>query len=92
MDFKKSLHVFIFPNECRHVTSLKTIWFPKCTTVAFYCGLLRRGKAKGEQFTVVKYESKTLDIFILLHIMVNRCEKPEIHDVAKSQLNSSVGY
>lgn len=92
MDFKKALHVFIFPNECRHVTSLKTALFPNCTTVAFYCGLLRRGKAKGEQFTVVKYESKTLDIFILLHIMVNRCEKPEIHDVAKSQLNSSVGY
>ena len=92
VDFKKSLHVFIFANKCRHVTSLKTALFPKCTTVAFYCGLLRRGKAKGEQFTVVKYESKAVDIFILLHIMVNSCEKPEIHDVAKSQFNSSVGY
>ena len=65
--------------------------------VYYCCFLLRsaqeaRGKAKDEQFTVVKYESKALDIFILLHIMVNRCEKPEIHDVAKSQLNSSVGY
>ena len=54
VDFKKSLHVFIFANKCRHVTSLKTALFPKCTTGAFYCGLLRRGKAKGEQFTVVK--------------------------------------
>ena len=52
--FKKSLHVFIFANKCRHVTSLKTALFPKCTTGAFYCGLLRRGNAKGEQFTVVK--------------------------------------
>ena len=65
---------------------------PKLYYCCFLFSLLRRGKAKGEQFTVVKYESKTLDIFILLHIMVNRCEKPEIHDVAKSQLNSSVGY
>ena len=75
-----------------HVKSLKTALFLKCTTVAFYSGLLRKGKAKVEQFTIVKYESKALHIFILLHIMVNRCEKPEIHDVAKYQLNSSVGY
>ena len=92
VDFKNSPQVVIFANKCRHVTSLKTALFPKCTTVAFYCGLLRRGKATGERFTVVKYESKAVDIFILLHIMVNRCQKPEIHYFAKSQLNSSVRY
>ena len=91
VDFKNSPQVVIFA-KCRHVTSSKTALFLKCTTVAFYCGLLRRGKAKGKRFTVVKYESKAVDIFILLHIMVNRCQKPEIHYVAKSQLNSSVGY
>ena len=32
------------------------------------------------------------DIFILLQSMVNRYEKPEIHFVAKTQLNSSVEY
>ena len=78
--------------QARNVFKNSIVPKVQCTTIAFYCGLLRRGKAKGERFTVVKYESKAVDIFILLHIMVNRFQKPEIHYVAKSQLNSSVGY
>ena len=31
-------------------------------------------------------------ILILLHSMVNRCKNPEIHAVARSELNSWVGY
>ena len=36
--------------------------------------------------------SNAVDIFILLHSMVNRCKNPEIHAVARSELNSWVGY
>ena len=41
---------------------------------------------------LLKYESNAVDIFILLHSMVNHCENPEIHAVARSELNSWVGY
>ena len=44
VDFKKSQHVFISANKCRHVTSLITALFPKCTTVTFQCCLLTRRK------------------------------------------------
>lgn len=90
MDFKKSQHVFISANKCRHVTSLITALFPKCTTVTSSAVCSRR--EKGQRFTVVKYESNAVDIFILLHSMVNRCKNPEIHAVARSELNSWVGY
>ena len=44
VNFKKSQHVFISANKCRHVTSLITALFPKCTTVTFQCGLFTRRK------------------------------------------------
>ena len=90
MDFKTSQHVFISANKCRHVTSLITALFPKCTTVSSSAVCSRR--EKGQRFTVVKYESNAVDIFILLHSMVNRCKNPEIQAVARSELNSWVGY
>lgn len=90
MNFKKSQHVFISANKCRHVTSLITALFPKCTTVTSSAVCSRQ--EKGQRFTVVKYESNAVDIFILLHSMVNRCKNPEIHAVARSELNSWVGY
>ena len=43
-------------------------------------------KKKGYWFTVVKYESNAVDIFILLLGMVNRCKNPEINAVARSRL------
>ena len=91
MDFKTSQHVFISAKKCRHVTSLITALFPKCTTVTFYSAVYSRGE-KGQRFTVVKYESNAVDIFILLNSMVNRCKSTEIHAVARSELNNWVGY
>ena len=46
-------------------------------------------REKGQRFTVVKYESNAVDIFIFLHSMVNRCKNPEI--TLWPDLNLTVG-
>ena len=87
VDFKKSKHVFISSNKCRHLTSLITALFQKCTTYFLVQSPHEEKRVNG--LPLLNMKVTLLTFFFFLHSMVNRCKNPEI--TLWPDLNLTVG-
>ena len=82
MELPCNIYYFVFGNRCK-----KGILQCLCTVHAF--ALVESRAVKVTTVYRCQNRSWSVDNLILLHVMVNRCEKAEFHDGIEAVLQNS---